>query len=151
MDIRRIISDLNEDQRRKKREEITSVPYVTKLTFLTLHFTLTTSSNILQRMEGNLHLVITVEVVAAQGKIVSQLIEAIKKYSPDTEDYLSTDDKKGGPINPVLAFETAFMATYPDKSVSEHPLYKYVKNISKFEGFDSDEFHGQSKENVDID
>lgn len=43
------------------------------------------------------------------------------------------------------------MATYPDKSVSDHPLYKYVKNISKFEGFDSDEFHGQSKENVDID
>jgi len=34
--------------------------------------------------------------------------QSIKKYSPDTDDYLTTDDKKGGPIDPVIAFETAF-------------------------------------------
>jgi len=64
---------------------------------------------------------------------------------------LQTDDKKGGPINPVNAFETAFIATYPDKSAHEHPLYKYVKNVSKFEGFELEDSSGQTKDQLDID
>jgi len=60
---------------------------------------------------------------------------------------LLTDDKKGGPIDPILAFEIAFMATYPEKMIEAHPLFKVVKNVSKFEGYDQEEY-GHQKEAV---
>lgn len=55
---------------------------------------------------------------------------SIKKFPADTTDYLQTEDKRGGPSDPVVAFETAFINTFPDKDHESHPLYEYINNFS---------------------
>lgn len=76
-------------------------------------------------------------------------LQSIKKYNPESKDYLLTEDKRGGPVDPIIAFETAFWAAYPEKEVENHPLYGYLLNFSRIDGFCDDEVPGRTKEQYD--
>lgn len=55
-----------------------------------------------------------------------------KQVDPISEEYFQSDDKKGGPVNPLHGLKAIVSTYFPHqyKSMEEFPLYRYLYNFS---------------------